>query len=94
MYNKLLIVISYYLDRFLLLSYPPPPIWGGRVAFLPSLFLLLFSPLPQPNLGLAIFASYGQMTDQVSFVPTASSSSPKNNGNSSAVTSEISTPTV
>lgn len=28
MYNKLLIVISYYLDRFLLLSYPPPPIWG------------------------------------------------------------------
>lgn len=28
MYNKLLIVISYYLDRFLLLSYPPPPVWG------------------------------------------------------------------
>lgn len=60
MYNKLLIVISYYLDRFLLLSYPPPPIWGGRVAFLPSLFLLLpFSPLPQPNLGRAISAPYG-----------------------------------
>lgn len=71
MYNKLLIVISYYLDRFLLLSYPPSPIWGKGAAFLPSPFLLLpFSLLPQAHFGTSYLcislASYTLSTDWIS----------------------------
>lgn len=49
MYNKLLIVISYFLDRFLLLSYPPPPIWGKGS----------FSPFPILSMTLLLQAHFG-----------------------------------
>lgn len=92
MYNKLLIVISYYLDRFLLLSCSPFPIWGGRVASLPSpLVFLLFFPLPNLGLCICLSALYGQKTDQISFVPAASSSSLHCKGNRTRADSQSST---
>lgn len=61
MYNKLLIIISYHLDRFLLLNYPSPPIWGEG-NFSPFLILPM-TPLLQAHFGTEYLCIFPPLTD-------------------------------
>lgn len=91
MYDKLLIVISYYLDKFLLLSYPPSPIWRRVQLFsLLHSFFSFFHPCPWPTLRPAVSVCLCPLLaeDRIDIGLPPTSPYTHSDGNNSAVASQ------